>query len=176
MKTVDVLIKARELVSDSSIKGNGWSGKLAGWTTHAVYRDENGTPHWKREGARCFCSVGAILGALDLDVTDQQYGLSVNDRKENPVFLRAVKYLSKAYETLGLGSDARRERAAGEVALACLMGIRVHELWRIVRANDNEAGHGQVLQAFDLAIKRARRRHPNGDKSKTRRNASIQAA
>jgi len=97
-----------------------------------------------------------------------------------------VKYLSKAYETLGLGDGEvmwaknaplrERMRSAGEVTLARLMGTKVDELWRIVRANDNEACHGQVLQAFDLAIKRARRRHPSGDKSKTRRIASIQAA
>ncbi len=111
MKTVDILIKAREYI-------------LSGWRQHAYCNTG--------EKKTCFCALGAIGMATP--------GLYPNrlDSVHYPEETKAAQYLGRVVGLNGIAS------------------------W------NDEPGRtvGDIVTAFDLAIKNAKRRHINGDRQK----------
>ena len=143
MKTVDILIKARDLIAVR----NAVSGGYKGWTQFAVFRDASGVTTSRVSEATCFCSLGAVLGVLNTDREDSFFGLGTYSKNPiAPKFHRAAAYLAGAAEQLRIA-------------------VGVSNLGRSVIANDTNS-HEDVMRMFDRAIRNAKRRHVNGDRRK----------
>ncbi len=152
MKTVDVLIKARKLITNESNydwEKETWSlGRITG----SIYKNAAREDVLKLSDAVCFCSLGALNAAVGADAESYSCGLYPNDdhgdefyrhfgttaptNSQRRAYWSAVKYLTEAFKVVTGNSD-------------------------IVAVNDSH-NHQRVLECFDLAIKNAKRRHLNG--------------
>jgi hypothetical protein len=158
MKTVDVLIKARELITKESTYHNGV--QTPGRTRWFIYRKSNGDPTMKLSEATCFCSLGAINAAVGADAENNGLGLYSEEALITWGF----------YGRTGTKPPTKTQRAAFSNASRYLLAAikrlgYVNNVGEISFFNDSmrgQAGHLMVLKAFDLAIKNAKRRHING--------------
>ncbi len=149
MKIVDLLTNARALIAEESNTTYRRDGRATatGHTKMAIYRDGLGAIVDVRAAATCFCSVGAVLGALGCDAESTVDGLipgnhgPVATKEERRQFFLGVDYLNNAAMAI------LPNKALGSCAAMTL---------------NDKADHKAVLAMFDLAIKNARRRHKNG--------------
>jgi hypothetical protein len=136
MKTETLLKNARDRIANE-----------ANWTRGAMYSLSKSSPGLdvNLADAKCFCSIGAVAAELGIPKANSQVGLSglmfedwLKETKQKDM-LRAVKYLTAAARAIS------------------------GRTYSVAFFNDvNTSSHADVLAMFDLAIKRARRRHPNG--------------
>lgn len=136
MKTETILRNARERIA----KEENWNkGKY-----YSASKEADFNPGLTLSEARCFCSLGAVAAAVGVPKANIQTSVSghiLEDWVREAVgkdMAKAVKYLRCALKSMGRGE----------------------KVWLF---NDSlSTSHADVLAMFDLAIKRARRRHPNG--------------
>jgi hypothetical protein len=161
MKTLDVLINARALINEEAAYKAGQDefglrramAKIHGRTVGACYRKPDGSVTFKLTEASCFCSAGAITAAVGADVESNITGLHT-EREETPNF----------YKVAGTTKPTKSQRLAVASAsryLTKAIAIVSGRERSIFSFNDTSR-HEWVLKAFDLAIKNAKRRHPNG--------------
>lgn len=164
MKTVDVLIAAKALITNESTyrKGSFTPGRTVG----GVYKTASGEDTLKLKEATCFCSLGAINAAVGADAESGAYGL--------------IDQLDTDYHaSAGITPPTKAQREAFNKAKSYLQGAleATNGSRSIIGMNDGSPSFGEpvgltrhqfVLQVFDLAIKNAKRRHIRGDHSRTR--------
>ena len=165
MNAHQVLVSARSLISKDARPADGAEPKfpLKGRIKGSIFTTAYGQDTLKLSNASCFCSIGAIIGAIGCDADTSTGKLApahsngwVPERSalaadvKNPNLVTATasqrRVFSTAYEYLNTAC----KRVTG--------GTEIMEL------NDSARSGEKVLQAFDLAIKNAKRRHINGGK------------
>lgn len=150
MKTETILRNSKERISNKEH-----------WTTGTMYGRRGRGRGWYNgtlAEANCFCSIGSVgaeLGIperMDISAGDG----ALDDRAPDWVKETAGKNLAKAIRYLA-GAARTILREAGFHALA--NGGRNGEVvWNV----NDWLGHEAAMRMFDIAIKRARRRHANG--------------
>ena len=139
MKTVDALIKAKSLIARNA--GEDYAG--GGRTYDAMFRNKDGEAVKKRSEATCFCAIGAVIAAVDLDSESRIRGLldcnpTTSMRK---VAFRAFLYLNAAsFVLFGESAMYINDFPAG-------------------LGETDEVTHAKVMATYDLAIKNAKHRH-----------------
>ena len=151
MNTHQILVKARSLIA---VQAELSAINIRGWIQRAIYKDRFGRLVHDVNRATCFCSAGAVLATLGCDSESSLLGLcsdGANSRAPKAVrnsYFRALRYIDGAAVTLRFSS--------------CFSSYNKDpDGYKTVQANDNSS-HADVLAMFDLAIKRAKRRHPKG--------------
>jgi hypothetical protein len=184
MRTVAVLIAAAALLSD---KTNWTEGSLTG-----LFRDKDYVPQ-----KPCFCALGAIAkegGALVENETvayGNRYKYAITrdgarlDSCKGLVAVdgEAVEKLSRA-KLKELAKVNFHPVATVKAQQYLLQAARdlfgdIPDLndvsRRTFKGETVTLGYEGVMKAFDLAIRRAKRRHINGDKGRTRKPKAVQA-
>jgi hypothetical protein len=164
MRTVDVLIAARELIADKK-----------NWT--------RGCLRAKRDGNACYCALGAVTKAGGvLDREDAVVSTTTG-------FLGIENEEDKIVDVSELGRAALAElEAAGVYAAQTINAQRylqkaidailpnysvVHKKNTMIYWFNDNFGHNAVMEAFDVAIRNAKRRHITGDRKKATAQASV---
>lgn len=164
MRTVDVLLAARDLFSNSS---NWTSGQLVGINC-------DGTP--------CFCAIGGLMNAggcydkklsrpqlkkdLSVSSTAGLIGVFTYDGGFQPVEQVSRAVLAK-FEAQGVHAAATKN--AIKYLGAAVVKLSSNKDLSIVGANDSAYdgyGYSFIMRALDLAITNAKRRHIKGDRQK----------
>lgn len=186
MKTVEVLAATLALFSD---KTNWVHGKLI--TNRVVGTDENDEPIVKP----CFCAEGGIAMSGGMFEPDGRKGMlavkpkscvlvsstsGFYEASENGVTVskyslpRTPRAILKRLEDKGIHVVATikardyLQQAINDVVAKKHPGAGKYEIYV---AND-DLGYEFIMEALQLAVKRAKRRHINGDRKK---NTSVQA-
>jgi hypothetical protein len=162
MKTVEVLIAARALITNEAAYDMGRNTNrnlpdgvtLSGRTAGSIFRKGDGEDTYKLAEAKCFCSAGAITAAVGADC------------ESNTTGLQRERFVASFYEGLGTTPPSNEQRRAHERAMnylrAAIVSVAGREM-EVYQFNDSyQFKHEDVLAAFDLAIKNAKRRHING--------------
>ena len=143
MKAVDVLIQARNLLSDKNR-----------WTKNYMKTVRN--------GKECFCAAGAVCheaGVLEGEKTYTNFTGNVFMNVMCGIVPVTAASNSAIREAEALGEHAR----AAHTALKYLRAASGHDSF--IYVNDVK-GYDAVMKMFDVAIRNAKRRHINGDRKK----------
>lgn len=165
MNAHQVLVAARALISKDARPADGSAPKfpLSGRIKGSIFATPQGQDTLKLSNASCFCSIGAIIGAIgcDADTTTTRLAPAhstwvlklkrshLSADVNNPNLVTATTSQRRVFGTAYEYLSTACERLFGE---------------EIVELNDSACSHERVLQAFDLAIKNAKRRHIKGGK------------
>jgi len=165
MNAHQVLVAARALISKDARPADGSAPKfpLSGRIKGSIFATPQGQDTLKLSNASCFCSVGAIIGAIGCDADTSTGRLApahsawvlkrshLSADVNNPNLVTATASQRRVFGTAYEYLNTACERLFGK-------GEEIMEL------NDTACSHERVLQAFDLAIKNAKRRHIKGGK------------
>ena len=198
MKTVDVLIAAKALIANPAAwqwidpeapvipDASKWPpspkkvlgpGRIVG----NIYGKQDGSSTLKRSEATCFCSLGAVCGALDLDVissTDAFGQLIVAPLPEyDDSGVRKVSRkgliltsgfgsdsVSRLFAASGLRKPKKSELKTFIKARNYLEAAGLQLFYNGVIAVNDDTTHAKVMAMFDLAIHNAKRRHLTASK------------
>lgn len=156
MKTVDVLIAAKALISDPKAFYRTRLDRKdrRGWITGSIFRDANGKICLKNSEATCFCSLGAVNKVVGADAESTGSGIVPTDEYPDDFYLeretaRPTQAQRKAFTTAKKYLDAASQM------------IGQSKTRDVISLNDS-GFHEAVMSMFDLAIKNAKRRHVNG--------------
>lgn len=169
MNAHQVLVAARALISKDAKASVGRRKRplqlglpLNGRVTGSIFATSKGLDTLKRSNATCFCSIGAIIGAIGCDA-DTTTGRLAPAYSEGATLKISFLPADEANPNLVTATTSQRRvfgTAYEYLKTACkrLFGGEIMEL------NDTAGSHERVLRAYDLAIKNAKRRHINGGK------------
>ncbi len=168
MRTVDVLIAARGLITNESSYNKSTNTYSRGRTGGSVYKDQYGCETLRLYEAHCYCAIGAINAAVGSDAESTMCGIS---SRRGGLGDDYYGLSDEFYKLRGITKPTPAQRKAFSNARKYLK-----EAFRIITGNDdiikvNDAhttSHSVILECFDLAIKNAKRRHLNGKKYSSR--------
>lgn len=163
MNAHQVLVAARALISKDARPADGSAPKfpLSGRIKGSIFSTPQGQDTLKLTNASCFCSIGAIIGAIGCDADTTTGRLA----PAHSTWVLKRSHLSADVNNPNLVTATASQRRVFGTAYEYL-NTACERLfgWEIVELNDTAGSQERVLQAFDLAIKNAKRRHIKGGK------------
>ncbi len=168
MRTVDALIAARDFFVSNPHR----------WTTGAIAVE-------RAEGNVCFCALGGISKVTGCVSDKGEFAQNVSISCVNGPTGVYDRHRDNYQPIGGLGRDTLNRFSADGIELAAAATAvkyanfaaaelfpnhsradKVEHTGTLMSVNDS-VGYDAVIKCFDLAIKRATRRHINGDKPRT---------